>query len=125
MAKRRILVVDDTETVLLFQRLSLGPEYDYDTAKNGLKALEVARLRKPDLILLDLKMPEMDGLAFLRQLRDDASLEDVPVIVCTTKNTPTHVKAAFDAGCSEFCAKPIDRIDLGRKVKRLLGEKVA
>jgi threonine synthase len=85
-AKNRVLVVDDDRMIRMLVKLLLEKEgYDVIEGENGLQAVELARRERPDLIVLDLMMPEMDGFAVLDALKADKALSEVPVIVVTAK----------------------------------------
>ncbi|MDP1961191.1 MAG: response regulator, partial [Reyranella sp.] len=105
----RILVVDDVadNVEILRMRLeSLG--YEVVVAVDGEQALAVAREALPDLILLDIMMPKIDGLEVVRQLKADTSLPFIPVILVTAKAGPKDVNAGLDAGGDDYLTKPID-----------------
>jgi two-component system alkaline phosphatase synthesis response regulator PhoP len=121
MAKR-VLLVDDSETVIQFEKLMLrGLGYDLVTAKNGKLALEQVASQKPDLILLDLMMPEMDGIETLRRLKEKPESKDIPVVVVTTTGDPGVVEQAFAAGCNDYITKPVDKVELLGKLRKHLG----
>ncbi|MBC7792062.1 MAG: response regulator [Clostridia bacterium] len=116
---KRILMVDDSTTVLSFEKLMFrGSDYELVTAGNGAEALGVARgPKRPDIILLDVVMPEMDGLECCRQLKSDDTTRSIPIIMVTTKGDPAMVTEAYAAGCDDFITKPIARVELLQKVQ--------
>jgi len=120
--RKRILVVDDTvgNTALLVSLLEpLG--FDLDTAQNGQEALLQASEQRPDLVLLDLVMPEVDGLEAARLLRQDTALASTKIIGASATVTDSNHKEAFVNACDDFVTKPI-RIDLLlEKISGLLG----
>lgn len=117
----RILIVDDTETMRLYEKMILsGRGYDLDTAVNGVEALEKIRANKPDLVLMDIMMPQMDGIECLKQIRKDERFKSIKVIVVTTNTEYERVKEAFMAGCDDFITKPVNRVELVSKVEELL-----
>ena len=121
----KILLVDDSLTVLALERLLLRDEHvELSTASNGRQALEVARRTQPDLILLDVVMPEMDGIECCRQLRASPATRAIKIIMVTTKGNPAMVEAAYKAGCNDFVTKPIDKLDLLTKIQRTLGARM-
>lgn len=119
--KKRILLVDDTDTVLMFEKMMLARDFEVGVAKNGKEALASIASSRPDVILLDIVMPEMDGIATCRQLKSDAATKDIPVIIVTTKGEPERVAAAFSAGCNDYLTKPINRVSLLEKIHEFLG----
>jgi PleD family two-component response regulator len=119
--KKHILLVDDTQTVLMSEKLMLRSEdYDISIAVNGMDALEKMDDNRPDLILLDIKMPEMNGIEFCRRVKSNAKTSDIPIIMVTTKGEAEMVKAAFSAGCNDYITKPITKLQLLTKVRNLM-----
>lgn len=116
--KKKILLVDDTETVLMFEKLMLaGLDFEIHIARNGLEALARVADRRPDLILLDIVMPGLDGIETCRRLKADPVTREIPVIMVTTKGEPERVEQAFVAGCDDYLTKPLDRLQLLAKVR--------
>jgi CheY-like chemotaxis protein len=102
---RRVLVVDDSEDArTIYQCVLVHAGYDVATASDGSTALEMAPDFRPDVILLDFAMPNMDGLEVLRRLADDRGLRDVPVVVTTA--CAHHAPLELQTACSRFLAKP-------------------
>ncbi len=119
---KAILLVDDTETVLLFEKMMLKSEgFRLRTAKNGVQALESVQDEAPDLILLDIMMPELDGVETCRRLKSDPATQAIPVVMVTTKGEPEMVERAFEAGCDDYVTKPLDKMELVSKVSTYLG----
>ncbi len=118
---RRILLVDDTETILIYTRLMLLDEdAEIVFARDGLEALTSAAQCLPDLILLDIQMPRLDGVETCRRLKGDPRTGGVPVVMLTTKGNAERVEAAFGAGCDDFLTKPFAKLDLLAKVRRYI-----
>jgi two-component system cell cycle response regulator DivK len=116
-----ILVVDDMRDNLILLSLSLQDMgYRVVTANNGEDALTIAKMARPDLILMDIAMPQQDGLAATRHIREQAELGDVPVIALTAFDTEGFRQAAFDAGFNGYLTKPIDFDRLKKLMKMLL-----
>ena len=82
--------------------------YDVAEAEDGQKALDACRMDMPDCVLLDWNMPVMDGITFLRRLRDEFGPDDPPVVFCTTENDMSHIEMAIEAGAQEYIMKPFD-----------------
>jgi adenylate cyclase len=117
----RILVVDDTPANVHILKLRLAAQgYDVLTAADGEEALAAARESQPDLILLDVMMPKVDGLEVCRQLRADPSFPFTPIIMVTAKADPKDVVAGLEAGGDEYLTKPVDQIALVARVKSML-----
>jgi CheY-like chemotaxis protein len=116
---KRILMVDDSTTVLSFEKLMFrNLDYELVTASNGAEAIEVARRPPaPDLILLDVVMPQMDGLECCRRLKSDEATRAIPIIMVTTKGDQSMITEAYAAGCDDFITKPIARVELLEKVR--------
>jgi class 3 adenylate cyclase len=117
----RILIVDDTPGNLHILQLRLGTHgYEIITASDGEEAIAAARQHLPDLILLDVMMPKMDGIEVCRQLRADPSLPFIPIIMVTAKADPRDVVAGLEAGGDEYLIKPVDQVALVARVKSVL-----
>jgi putative two-component system response regulator len=107
MAKQ-ILVVDDNLASLKQMGAQLGSHYEVSLAKSGAMALQICRQERPDLILLDVEMPEMDGFQTIAGLKDDPALSQIPVIFLTgNRDTATEIKA-LESGAMDFIAKPVN-----------------
>lgn len=116
-----LLVVDDMVDNLVLISLHLQQSgYRVVTASNGEEALRVAALSPPDLILMDISMPELDGLGATRRLRELPALREVPVIAVTAFNTDGFRRAAYDAGIDGYLTKPIDFDRLYELIRSLL-----
>ncbi len=120
MGKKKVLLIDDSETILLFEKLLLGSTYDIITAKNGRQGVEAAIKGKPDLILCDIMMPEMDGMEALRALRANEETKAIPVIMVTTKSEESRIKTCYEMGCNDYIFKPIDKLELEKKASKFL-----
>lgn len=120
--RKKILLVDDTDTILLFLKTLLaGQDFDFLTAKNGAEAIERARRERPDLVLLDILMPVMDGIEACRIMKGDPELKGIPVVIVTARSEPENVERCLDAGCDDYVFKPIRKLELLDKINRLLG----
>ena len=117
----RILAVDDMPTNLEILRVRLEAQgYEVITAEDGEQALTKARELEPDLVLLDIMMPKLDGIAVLKQLKQDAMLRFVPVILVTAKSDIRDVVNGLDAGGDEYLTKPFEHAALTARVRSLL-----
>jgi len=122
MGRKKILLVDDSSTARLLERMLLQREYELIEAENGVEGLAKAIAEKPDLILLDVVMPEMDGFETCRQLRQQDATRAIPIIMVTTGCEARNVASGFANGCTDFLAKPIRSVELFAKIKNCLGE---
>jgi DNA-binding response OmpR family regulator len=117
--KLTALVVEDDDDVRLFLRVLLSKSgIDVHAAANGREGLETAVHIKPDIILLDLAMPEVDGFGFLTHRRTLREIADTPVIVLTARHQSQDVRRAIDLGAVDYVAKPFDNIQLLRRIVR-------
>jgi CheY-like chemotaxis protein/Tfp pilus assembly protein PilZ len=118
MATPKILLVDDTKLFLkLEQEYLKQSSVTVYTASNGREALEMIRENRPDLIYMDLNMPEMDGVTCCATIKADPDLRSIPVILVTTEGHGESVERCKKAGCDGYLSKPIDRrlfLELGR-----------
>lgn len=117
----KILIVDDTETMRLTQQMMLKNEdCEIEMASNGVEALEKITQNKPDLVLMDIMMPEMDGIECCRRIKSEEKTSDIKVVMVTTRSEYARVKEAFAAGCDDYINKPINKDELLTKVNDLL-----
>src|SRR3954454_9455338 len=117
----RILIVDDNETNRDILMARLGPQgYDLTQAADGEEALAAAREHLPDLILLDVMMPKLDGIEVCKRIKTDATMPFTPIIMCTAKADSKDVVAGLEAGADEYLTKPIDQTALLARVKSVL-----
>jgi CheY-like chemotaxis protein len=111
---------DDMSRDMLSRRLAkLG--YVVMEARNGAEALDAARTENPDLIIMDVCMPKMDGIEAMRRLKADQKTAHIPVIALTALNTATDVRRAIEAGCAAYETKPVGLVKLNLKIRKLLG----
>lgn len=123
MERKKILLVDDSTTVLLMERMILAKsQYDIVEARDGQEGVDKALAEKPDLILMDVVMPKMNGFEAVRRLREEDATRAIPVIMVTTRGELESVESGYAAGCSEYITKPIDGLELLTKVRSCLGQ---
>jgi len=116
-----ILVVDDAADNVAMISLALQQQgYRVVTAGNGEDAISIATQTHPNLILMDINLPGLDGLGATRRILDDETLRDVPVVVVTAFGTEGFQRAAYDAGASGYLTKPIDLDRMNQLIARLL-----
>ncbi len=119
--KAVILAVDDTPENLDVVKGVLGTDYIVRAAINGRIALKIAEKQLPDLILLDIMMPGMDGYEVCQQLKSDARTADIPVVFLTGSHDNSSQGKAYDLGAVDFITKPINGSDLKNCVDNILG----
>jgi len=124
MSKGRILVVEDNMDNYELVRFVLERAgYDVFLAMNGRDGVAAARLQKPDLILMDLTMPEMDGWVAAEKLKDDELTKSIPLYALSAHTLPIDRKRALEAGCDGYISKPIHMAGFLDVVERALGRK--
>src|SRR5262245_2209554 len=107
MSRKKVLLVDDAKTVLMMEQMILSrPELQLFTAACREAALEMAAAERPDLILLDLVMPDMTGIEVLERLRAEPATKATPIIMVTTRSEQPYVEKAHAAGCTDYVTKP-------------------
>ena len=123
MAQRKILLVDDSETILMMEQMILQKEsYEIVMARDGQEGIAKAVETKPDLILMDVVMPKMNGFEAIKRLRQREETKSVPIVMVTTQAEMESMEAGYVSGCNDYVVKPIDRLELLAKVKNLLSE---
>lgn len=116
-----ILAVDDISTNLKLLRLILEPiGYSLTFAQGGHQAIEKVKVSKPDLILLDLMMPEMNGLEVCKELKSDPEYTNIPIIFITASNEQEHIVKAFELGAVDYINKPFKRAELFARIRNHL-----
>ena len=116
-----ILIVDDSADNLAMISLDLQQQnYRVVTASNGEDAITIAAQTLPNLILMDINLPELDGLAATRRIRDIETLREVPVVAVTAFGTEGFQRAAYDVGVDGYLTKPIDMDRMHQLIARLL-----
>ena len=120
----KILVVDDEEDILELLKYNLQKEgYDVKTASNGIKAVEIAKSYLPDLVVLDIMMPNQDGVETCRQLREIPELHQTFILFLTARAEEYSEIAAFDVGADDYIVKPIKPRALMSRISALFRRK--
>jgi two-component system phosphate regulon response regulator PhoB len=126
MAKQKILAVDDEEDILELLRFNLTKEgFAVVCAGSGEEALKLTRLEKPELILLDLLLPGIDGLEVAKRLKNDPSTRGIPVIMVTAKGEEADIVTGLEVGAEDYITKPFSRKVLIARVRAVLRRKAA
>ncbi len=121
MANNRILVVEDDEDILELVGYNLRQEgFEVETAMDGKKALGKIAHRRPDLIVLDLMLPELDGLEVCRRLKRDPDMLDIPILMLTAKGEEADIVAGLELGADDYVTKPFSPRVLVARVRAVL-----
>ena len=124
MPKENVLVVDDEEDILELLRFNLSKEgYHVICATTGERAVEMARSELPDLIVLDLMLPGMDGLEVAKFLKNDPETQNIPIIMLTAKGEESDVVTGLELGADDYISKPFSPRILVARVKAVLRRK--
>lgn len=121
--KKKIVVADDEPFILSALQDTLSDSYSVTTASNGAEAIRLAQKVMPDLIILDVMMPEMDGLDACKNLKRDKLTATIPVILLTAKGQITDIEKGFKSGADAYVVKPFSPARLIEKVEEIF-EKV-
>ena len=117
---KKILVAEDNDSNFILMTYLLKKDFEFDRAKNGQEAVEMVNAAHYDLVLMDIKMPIMDGLEATKKIKE--MLPDLPVVALTANAFDSDRAAAEKAGCSGFLSKPVNRDECIALLKKNLGE---
>jgi CheY-like chemotaxis protein len=120
---KRILIVDDSKTALMMSQMILS-RYPIEviSAKSGKEAVAKVASERPDLILMDVVMPDMSGLDAIAAIREQEEHRRIPIVVVSTQSDPETVELSYRLGCSDYIVKPVSSTELLAKIRSLLGE---
>lgn len=119
--KAKILIADDMETFLRLEKMLLERSgFDIVMAKSGGEAIKKIQQEKPDIVFLDLLMPDMNGDVVCRFVKNNKGLKQIPVVMVTTKNEPEYRERCSQAGCDDYITKPVTQRDLFEKIKKFI-----
>jgi len=117
----KILIVDDEGDLANLLKINLEAEgFECSIAKDGQEGIKKAFLVQPDLILLDIRMPVIDGYGALAELKKNKETSKIPVIMCTTIKGEENIKKAHDLGASDYIIKPFDPSEVIGKIRKVL-----
>ncbi len=123
MAEKILIIDDDPETLRLVRMILQRQNYDVTTAPNGMQGITMSRTEKPDLILLDVMMPDLDGYQVCQQIRNDPETAQIPIIMFTAKTQVEDKVAGFDAGVDDYITKPIHPAELAAHIRSILSRR--
>ena len=119
--EKTVLIIEDEEDAAeLFAEMMRVSGFRVLKTSSSMPALTMMTTEKPDVVLLDIMMPEISGLDILRQMRRDPALSSIPVIVVSAKGMPADIKHGMEAGASTYLTKPVGFVDLKEAVERAL-----
>lgn len=122
---RTVLIIEDEEDAAeLFAEMMRVSGFRVLKISNSAPALAMMAAEKPDVLILDIMMPEISGLDILRQMRRDPELSNIPVVVVSAKSMPADIKNGMEAGASTYLTKPVGFLDLKEAVERALANRV-
>ncbi len=120
---KKILLVDDSGTARMMSEMILKSQpFKILIASDGLEAVEKAVSAHPDLILMDICMPNMNGLEALAEIRSREETSTIPIIMVTTKGEAENIELGYETGCNDYVTKPINGQELISKIVDLIGE---
>lgn len=120
MKKRILLVEDNPATIDVVQKELEFLGYDAITADDGRKAVEMAEAHLPDLIIMDISLPQMDGLQATALIRENPKTKSIPILAATARALPGDREKCIQSGCNDYIAKPFTHRELGAALKKLL-----
>lgn len=122
----KILLVEDfDDTRIMMRKLLELNKFSVIEAIDGIQAIELTQRERPDMILMDINLPQMDGLTATRQIRAEAALCDIPIICISAHNSPEYRDLAIEAGCHQLMSKPIDFDELVVLMSNILNDSKA
>jgi len=125
MTQKTVLIIEDEEDAAdLFAEMMRVSGFRVVKTSRSSPAISMMNDDKPDIVLLDIMMPEISGLEILRQMRLDPNLSEIPVIVLSAKSMPADIKNGMEAGASTYLTKPVGFQELKEAVERTLGSVV-
>ncbi len=124
MASKKILLVDDSKTALMMERIIVEKHTNYQcvTAMDGIEAVTKANQERPDLVLMDVVMPNMNGFEACKKMRLQDSTRETPIVLLTTRGEESYMEAGFQSGCNDYLTKPVNGEELVKLLQSYLGE---
>lgn len=119
--KTVLIIEDEADAAELFAEMMRVSGFRVLKTSSSTPALSLIANEKPDIIILDIMMPDISGLDILRQMRQDPALSGIPVVVVSAKSMPADIRVGMEAGASTYLTKPVGFLDLKEAVERALG----
>jgi len=123
MSAKILYIEDNADNRLLVRRILMVEGYEIFEAEDGMTGIEIALREQPDLVLMDMNLPEIDGYQLTQKMREKPALQDVPIIAMTANVMHGDREKTLEAGCDGYIPKPIDVDALPDQVKRFLAAK--
>ncbi len=121
--RKKVLLVDDSATILMMEKMILAKlSLELVTAVNGEDAVTKATADPPDLILMDVVMPQMNGIEACRRIREQEATRTTPIIMVTTRGEMQNMESAYASGCNDYVTKPINSAELVAKMRNYLDD---
>ncbi|MGQ9908664.1 MAG: response regulator [Candidatus Flexifilum sp.] len=120
MTARILVIEDNSDNLTLITDVLISLQYEVLSARDGVDGLEAARSQRPDLILMDMSLPRLDGWEATRRIKADPALKAIPVIALTAHAMAGDREKALEAGCDDYLSKPINLKELAAKLKHYL-----
>ncbi|HUE98911.1 MAG TPA: response regulator [Anaerolineales bacterium] len=121
LEKTVLIIEDEADAAELFAEMMRVSGFRVRKTLSSAPAITMMTTDKPDIIILDIMMPEVSGLDILRQMRRDPALASIPVVVVSAQSMPADIKHGMEAGASNYLTKPVGFLDLKEAVERALG----
>jgi CheY-like chemotaxis protein len=118
----KILVVEDIEDSMEIAERALKGQFEILKAYDGEQAVEISLKERPDLILMDINLPVMNGLKAVHKIKKCSHMKNVPIVAISASTMPNNIEDALDAGCIDFIGKPIRPKELKKKIEKIIGE---
>jgi two-component system, OmpR family, alkaline phosphatase synthesis response regulator PhoP len=119
--KTVLIIEDEADAAELFAEMMRVSGFRVLKTSSSTPAISLITTEKPDIIILDIMMPDISGLDILRQMRQSPDLADIPVVVVSAKSMPADIRVGLEAGASTYLTKPVGFLDLRQAVERALG----
>lgn len=120
---RNVLIVEDEENIANAERIILSEQFNVHIAKDGMEGLRMAKELLPDVVVLDLMLPRMDGLDVCRRIKENPSLSHTKVVMVTAKNQDNDEKRGLDFGADDYIMKPFEPLELMHVISQVLDNK--
>ena len=121
MADAKVLLVDDDPVILKLLQVNFEMEgYTVLTANDGVEGLDKARAERPDVVILDIMMPRMDGLEVTRELKGDDATKEMPILLLSAKAQASDIQIGREVGADDYLTKPFDPLELLERVSEIL-----